>query len=176
MRLQTINSIAVDPINQKWFGTEKGVFLMSPDGTNLIANYTASNSPLPSDNIKDIAIDKNSGIIYVSTDFGITAISTLFIEPNKDFSELFVYPNPISLSSDSDVSIIIEGLIEDSEIKILDISGNLINEFRSIGGKSATWNCKNFNGDLISSGVYIIVAFDSDVNEIGHAKLAVLRK
>ena len=175
MRLQTINSIVVDPINQKWFGTENGIFLTSSDGSNLIANYTKANSPLPSDNIISMTFDKKNGTVYVGTEFGVTAISTLFIEPNKNFSELYVYPNPIKLSSTSDNSIVIDGLVEASEIKILDISGDLVNEFRAIGGKSTTWDCKNFNGQLVSSGIYIIVAFDSEVNEIGHAKLAVFR-
>ncbi|MCW8850507.1 MAG: hypothetical protein OQJ81_11055 [Melioribacteraceae bacterium] len=175
MRQQTINCIMVDPINQKWFGTENGVFLTSSDGSNLIANFTKANSPLPSDNITSIAIDKKSGIVYVGSEFGVTAISTLFIEPNLNFSDLYVYPNPMTVSSSSENNIVIDGLIEASEIKILDISGNLINEFRSIGGKMTNWDCKNFNGQLVSSGIYIIVAFDSEVNEIGHAKLAVIR-
>ncbi len=150
-------------------------FLTSSDGSNLIANFTKANSPLPSDNITSIAIDKKNGIVYVGTEFGVTAISTLFIEPNLNFSDLYVYPNPMKISSASDNNIVIDGLIEASEIKILDISGNLINEFRSIGGKTTNWDCKNFNGQLVSSGIYIIVAFDSEVNEIGHAKLAVIR-
>lgn len=176
MRQQTINCIAVDPINQKWFGTEKGIFLMSSDGSSLLANYTKANSPLPSDNIKSIAIDNGNGKVYVGTDFGVTSISTLFIEPNEDFSEIYVYPNPITIESSSNANIIIDGLVENSQIKILDISGNLINEFRSIGGKTTNWNCKDFKGNLVSSGIYIVVAFDAEVNKVGHAKFAVLRK
>ena len=172
---QTINCIAIDPINQKWFGTEKGVFLTSADGSSLIANYTKDNSPLPSNNINSIAIDKSSGTVYVGTNFGITAIKTLFIEPNETFSDIYVYPNPMVLSSSSN-NLIIDGLIEDSQIRIFDISGNLISEFSSIGGKTTTWNCRNLDGRLVASGIYIVVAFDSEVNEIGHAKIAVLRK
>ena len=56
IRQQTINCIAVDPINQKWFGTEQGIFLLSSDGSSLIANYTKNNSTLPSDKINSIAI------------------------------------------------------------------------------------------------------------------------
>ncbi|MCB9217990.1 MAG: T9SS type A sorting domain-containing protein [Ignavibacteriales bacterium] len=176
MRQQTVNCLAVDPINQKWFGTEKGIFLMNSDGSNLIANFTKSNSPLPTDVIKSIAIDKQNGIVYAGTDFGITAISTYFVEPNKDFSKLFIYPNPVLLSSNSNPFLIVDGLVEDSEIKIFDISGNLVNEFLSIGGKTTYWNCKDLNGKYLSSGIYIVVAYDSEVNEVGHAKFAVLRK
>jgi ligand-binding sensor domain-containing protein len=176
VRLQTINDIVVDPINQKWFATEKGIFITNSDGSFLIENFTKSNSPLPSDNVKTLALDENKGIVYAGTDFGVTAIHTLFIKPNENFSDLSVYPNPIILDPSTDFTIFIEGLIEDSEIKILDISGNLISQFRSIGGKTTTWNCRNFDGKLISSGIYIAVAFDEEQNEVGHAKFAVLRK
>jgi len=176
VRQQTINSIAVDPINQKWFGTEKGIFLLSSDGSRLIANFDKSNSPLPSDNILSLAIDENNGIVYVGTDFGVTAISTLFIKPNNDFSDLYAYPNPIAISSSLNSIVNIDGLVENSEIKILDISGKLINQFRSIGGKTTPWNCKDFNGQLVASGIYIVVAFDEEASEVGHTKIAVLRK
>jgi hypothetical protein len=176
MRLQTINCIAVDPINQKWFGTTKGVFLMSSDGSHLIANYNSTNSPLPTDNIKSIAVSENKGIIYIGTDFGLTEIHTLFVKPNSNFSQLYAYPNPISISKNVNSNIIIDGLVENSEIKILDISGNLINEFISIGGKTTTWNLKNLDNQLVASGVYIIVAFDSEANQVAQTKIAVLRK
>ncbi len=176
MRQQTINCLVVDPLNQKWFGTEKGIFLTSSDGSFLLANYNKSNSPLPSDNIKSLAMDKKNGIVYAGTDFGVTAISTMFNEPNENYSELFVYPNPVALSVTTNTNIIIDGLIENSEIKILDISGNLINEFRAIGGKTTYWDCRDFNGRQIASGVYLVVAFDSEANEVGHAKFAVIKK
>lgn len=175
IRQQTINCIAIDPINQKWFGTEKGIFLLTSDGSLLLANFTKSNSPLPTDNIKSIAIDKKNGIVYAGTDFGLTAISTLFIEPNEDFSSLYTYPNPVILSKNSVNIVNIDGLIENSEIKILDISGKLVNEFRAIGGKTTIWNCSDSEGKLVSSGIYIVVAYDSEANKIGHTKIAILK-
>ncbi|MBK8945867.1 MAG: hypothetical protein IPM32_11440 [Ignavibacteriae bacterium] len=176
IRSETINAISVDAINQKWIGTAKGIFLMSADGSTLLANYNTNNSPLPSDIIKDITIDENNGIVYVGTDFGLTAINTMFIKPNENFTNISVYPNPIEITKQNDVDLIIDGLIEDSEIKILDISGKVIQEFRSIGGKSTYWDCKDKVGNLVSSGIYIIVAYDMEVNQIGHTKVAILRK
>ena len=34
-----INTIAIDALNNKWLGTQKGVFVLSPDGNSLIASY-----------------------------------------------------------------------------------------------------------------------------------------
>jgi ligand-binding sensor domain-containing protein len=173
---QTINCIAVDPINQKWFGTTKGVFFTSPDGSRLLASYNTSNSPIPSDDIKSIAIDENSGIVYVGTNLGVTAITTMFIKPKSDLSELFVYPNPVTIDNNTNLNIIIDGLIENSQIKILDISGKLIYEFSSIGGRTTFWDLRDFNGEYISSGIYIAVVFDNEANQVAHTKFAVIRK
>ena len=173
---QTINCIEVDPINQKWFGTTKGVFLTSQDGSRLLASYNKSNSPIPDDDIKSIAIDENNGTVYIGTNLGVTAISTLFIKPKTDFSDLFVYPNPLVIDGNTNLNIIIDGLVENSRIKILDISGKLINEFNSIGGRTTFWDLKDFSGQYISSGIYIVVAFDSEANQVAHAKFAVIRK
>ncbi len=173
---QTINCIAVDPINQKWFGTTKGVFLTSQDGSRLLASYNKNNSPIPDDDIKSIAIDENSGTVYIGTNLGVTAISTLFIKPKTNFSELFVYPNPVIIEGNTNLNIIIDGLVENSKIKILDISGKLVNEFNSIGGRTTFWDLKDFSGQYIASGIYIAVAFDSEANQVAHIKFAVIRK
>ncbi|MBK7981706.1 MAG: T9SS type A sorting domain-containing protein [Ignavibacteriae bacterium] len=176
IRSETINAVAVDAINQKWFGTAKGVFLLSSDGSTLLNNFTTDNSSLPSNNIKDISIDDVNGIIYIGTDFGLSSINTMFIKPNENFSDITVYPNPVEISNSSNNNVIIDGLVEDSEIKILNIAGKVIQEFRSIGGKTTFWNCKDKDGKFVASGIYIIVAYDPEVNQIGHTKLAILRK
>lgn len=176
LRQQTINCIAIDPINQKWFGTEKGIFINSSDGSTLLANFTSTNSPLPTDKIKSIAIDENNGVVYVGTDFGISSISTIFIKPNESYSDLRVYPNPVLLDDNFSTNIIVDGLMENSNIKILDISGNLIKEFRTPGGRSATWDGKDDSGKFVSSGIYLVIAFDEEANEVGTTKVAVIRK
>lgn len=176
VREQTINCVAVDPINQKWFGTEKGIFITSSDGSLLINNLNVSNSPLPSDKIKSLAFDNNSGKVYISTDFGLTRISTLFIQPADNFNDLIVYPNPLVLDDNSNINIFIDGLVKNSEIKILSIDGDLVNQFSSIGGRTTFWNGLDINGKLVSTGIYIIIAYDNEVNQISTTKLAVIRK
>ena len=49
---ETVNTIAVDGANNKWFGTENGgVTYTNPNGQNTIANFSKQNSPIPSDRI-----------------------------------------------------------------------------------------------------------------------------
>lgn len=175
LRQQAITCIAVDPLNRKWIGTNQGLLLVSPDGTSLYATYTASNSPLPADKIISLAVDDATGKIYVGTDEGLVSFETAAKKPFDTFTELFVYPNPFKLNTNSG-QLTIDGLIKDSDIKVLTINGILVKEFSSPGGRIAYWDGRNTTGELVSSGVYLIVAFDKEGNNITTAKLAVLRQ
>lgn len=175
LRQQSINAIAVDPLNQKWIGTNEGLLLVNSDGSRLITSFTAQNSALLSNIIRSIAIDENKGIVYVGTDEGLTSFETPYIKPLESFNELFVYPNPYKIKSGNNL-LTIDGLIRDTEIKILTIDGILVSQFFSPGGRTAYWDGKNKNGELVNTGVYIIVAFNADGNEVVTGKVAVLRE
>ncbi len=175
LRQQSINDMVVDPLNQKWIGTNEGLLLVNSDGSRLIATFTTRNSALLSDQIRTLAIDENAGILYVGTDNGLTSFETPYIKPLESFDELFVYPNPFKLKSGTNL-LTIDGLIRDTNIKILTIDGMLVTEFSSPGGRTAYWDGKDENGELVSTGVYIIVAFDTEGNEVITGKVAVLRE
>ncbi len=175
LRQQSVNAIAVDPLNQKWIGTNEGLLLVNSDGSRLITTFTSQNSALLSNIIRSIAIDENKGIVYVGTDEGLTSFETPYIKPLESFEELFVYPNPYKIKSGNNL-LTIDGLIRDTDIKILTIDGTLVTEFSSPGGRTAYWDGKDDDGELVSTGVYIIVAFDTEGNSVVTGKVAVLRE
>jgi ligand-binding sensor domain-containing protein len=175
LRQQNINCILVDPLNQKWVGTNQGLFLVDQDGTNLLAVYNSQNSPLLSDIINNLAIDQNSGTIYVSTDAGLISLKTSSVKPVESFSGLKIYPSPFKIKNDNN-TLTIDGLIADTDIKILTISGKLIREFSSPGGRIAFWDGRNDGGSLVNSGIYIIVAYDKEGNSVASGKIAIIRQ
>ncbi len=176
IRQQTINCITVDPINQKWVGTTEGVFVMSSDGFEIIEQYTSTNSPLPSNDIKSIAFDENKGIAYIGTDFGLSSVTTSSVKPQSSFTDLFVYPNPLNLSNGQNTELVIDGLVKNSSVKILTTSGVLVRDIESFEGRIAIWDGRNNNGDLVSTGIYIIVAFDEDATNVSKSKVAVFNQ
>jgi hypothetical protein len=178
LRQQSVNAIAVDPLNQKWIGTNEGLLLVNSDGSRLITTFTAQNSALLSNQIKSLAIDENKGIVYVGTDEGLTSFETPYIKPLESFEELFIYPNPFYIGENKDnTELKIAGLVQDSNIKILSINGELITEFAAPSGSGrAVWDGKDNNGELVSTGVYIIVAFNTEGNEVVTGKVAVFRE
>lgn len=175
LRQQTINVIAVDPLNNKWIGTNQGLLLVNEDGSSLLATYDSKNSPLLSDQIRSLAVDPNSGRVYVGTDEGLTSFDTPAVKPEESFSKLFVYPNPF-IVNDGDNNLTIDGLIKDSDIKILNIDGKLIKEFSSPGGRIASWDGRDDKGNFVGSGIYLVVAFDREGNSVITGKVAVLHK
>ncbi|MFI5237779.1 MAG: two-component regulator propeller domain-containing protein, partial [Ignavibacteriales bacterium] len=175
LRQQFVNAIAVDPINQKWIGTNEGLLLVNSDGSRLLKTFTAQNSALLSNQIRSIAIDQDKGIVYVGTDEGLTSFETPYIKPVDTYEELFIYPNPFYVNSENNL-LTIDGLVQDTNIKILSISGALVTEFSSPGGRTAYWDGKDDNGDLVSTGVYLIVAYQSESNDVVTGKVAVLRQ
>lgn len=176
VRFETISTIAVDPINQKWVGTQNGILVLTADGVRVVAEYSTSNSPLPTNTIRSIAFDEKRGIAYIGTDFGLTTLTTSSIQPKEQFDELFIYPNPFLIEDGGNKEITIDGLIKDSNIKILSITGKLIREFASPGGRVAFWDGRDEKGDLVPSGVYIVVAYDAEASNIAKSKVAVIRK
>lgn len=175
LRQQSINCLAVDAINRKWVGTNQGLILTSTDGTSIIETFDSKNSPLLSDQIKSLTIDEKNGIVYAAVDGGLTAFYTTALAPNSTFSTIETSPSPFLIGNNSTL-LTIDGLIKDSEIKILSISGNLIREFSSPGGKIAFWDGKNDDGDFVNSGVYLIVAYDKEGNSVATGKVAIVRQ
>ncbi|KAF0152813.1 MAG: two component regulator propeller domain-containing protein [Ignavibacteria bacterium] len=174
VRNLSVNCIAVDPIDQKWIGTNKGLFVLSSDGYQLIQNFTAENSPLPDNNVVSLAIDPKSGKVFIGTNFGLAELSTSFVEPRENFDDLFIYPNPFVIGKSNNITI--DGLIKGSSIKVLSITGDLIADYDTPGGKIAFWDGKDSRGNLVASGIYFIVAYDDEGNNIKTAKVAVIRK
>jgi hypothetical protein len=169
---ETVNCIAVDGANRKWFGTEKGgAYLFSADGTKQISHYNTDNSPLFSNSVKSIAIDGSSGEVFFGTDLGIISYRSTATTATDDFTNVYVFPNPVREDFQGDVTI--TGLISSCSVKITDISGNLVYETTSLGGQ-AIWNCKTRNGRKVSTGVYLVFCTNDDGSKTYITKMLVI--
>lgn len=163
-----------DIINQKWVGSaSNGVFNLSDDGTTLIAQYNTANSPILDNKIGTIAVSNKTGKAYFGTLKGLSAFKTNAVEPLTAFDKITCSPNPFVLPSA--VNLNIDGLVENSTIKILTIDGQLVTEFDSPGGRIAQWNGLNKNGSAVPTGIYIIAAYTKDGGKVGLGKVAIIR-
>lgn len=169
LETETVTAIAVDAGNRKWLGTRgAGIYLISPGGDEELLHFTAENSPLLSNNITAIAIHEKSGEIFIGTDKGLIAYKGEASGGKATYDEVYVYPNPVRETYDGPVTI--AGLISDTDVKITDISGNLVHKTTSLGGK-VIWDGNNLNGNRVKTGVYLVFCNDKEGNETHIAKL-----
>ena len=160
LETERVKVIAIDGANRKWFGTENsGVYLMSEDGSEEILHFTTKNSPLFADNIFDIKIDGKTGEVYIATEKGLISYKGTATDAQDDFSNVFVYPNPVR--EDYFGVIAIRGLVEDTDVRITDISGNLVSQTKSLGGQ-AIWDGKDLHGNRVQTGVYMVFNASQD--------------
>ncbi|MDI6766260.1 MAG: two-component regulator propeller domain-containing protein [Bacteroidota bacterium] len=174
---QVIQDIAVDVLDNKWVATkQQGVFVLSPDGTSILNQYTVENTngKLLDNDINSIAIDNNTGLIYFGSEKGLSTLTTSAITPKASFEKLLFSPNPFYLPSS--IQLTVKGLVRSSSIKILSIDGSLIKEIQSPGGLVGFWDGTDSRGNLVSTGIYLVVAYAEDGNEVTTGKLAVIRK
>lgn len=166
---EIVTAISVDGANRKWIGTERsGAFLVSEDGTEQLLNFNLDNSPLPSNNIICIAINDDTGEVFFGTENGIVSYKGTATEGDDDYNQVYVYPNPVR--EDFEGVITVTGLVTDSNVKITDISGNIVYETTSEGGQ-AIWDGKNFNGKKVHTGVYLVFCTNDDGSKTHVTKL-----
>ncbi len=166
---EKINAIAVDGANRKWLGTENsGVFLMSEDGKEEILSFNEDEDPLFSNTIISIAINNDNGEVFFGTEQGILSYMGQATAGAGDFRNVYVYPNPVRENYDGDITV--TGLMTNANIKITDVSGNIVFETTSLGGQ-AIWDGRNFSGKRVQTGVYLVFCSSEDGNKTHVTKL-----
>ncbi len=170
---QVVTDILVDGSNNKWVATaDSGVFLFSPNGQETLQHFTTLNSPLPSNNVQDIAIDEETGSVYFGTLRGLVAFRGSETAPAQDLENIIVFPNPVRPSFGGEVRI--EGLTSNTNVKITDIVGNLVYEETTTGG-SISWDTTAFGRHRVASGVYLILITRPQAEETQVSKLMIIR-
>lgn len=189
LELQFISDIEVDGSNNKWIGTiGAGAFYFSSDGQETLFHFTKDNSPLPSNNISDIALDSQNGVVYLATDKGMVSFVAGGSKPQETLENAYAYPNPVRPQFNMfDEKVKIKDISENCNIKITDIEGNLVAEAQSntnlryrgynleIDGGTAYWNGKNMANNTVATGVYLVMLTDLDTQETNVLKLMIVR-
>jgi hypothetical protein len=173
LKSESVSSIDVDGANRKWLGTYgSGAYNVSADGLTQIKSFNEQNSPILSDSIISMAVDNKTGDVWFGTSKGIQSYRGNATTGGEKFTNVYAFPNPVR--EDFTGNVTITGLIRDTEIKITDISGNLVYETISDGGL-ATWDLKTYSGKHVTTGVYLIFCASSDGSEAFVTKILVIR-
>lgn len=170
-----ITAIAIDGADRKWIGTtDDGVYLVSADGITTIHHFTKSNSPLVSNNILSIACHPTNGEVFIGTNLGLMSYHSDASESEESLTRdnLRVYPNPVR--PDYSGPVVLDGLVYDSDVKVVSTSGHVVAAGTSLGG-TFTWNGRGLSGERVGSGIYYFMVTSPDGKTSTVAKVAVVR-
>lgn len=174
-----VTSIEIDQRGNHWFLSDNaGVHVLQDNGRwiNGGYGYNTSNSGLLDNEIYSAAFDGETGQTYFSTPKGISILNTPFAQPKETYSSMHIYPQPFN--PDIHEKVIIQGLMDNSSVRILTVQGTLVKELTylndDVQGYEAQWDGRDEAGDKVGSGVYILFLFN-DEGEAASQKLAVLR-
>lgn len=170
---ESVTSVFVDGANRKWLGTQSsGVFLLSPDGTQQIRNYNEMNSPIFANSVSGISVDNKTGNVWIATSKGVISVRGDATAGQESFKDVYSFPNPVR--EDFTGNVTITGLMRDTQIRITDISGNLVYKTRSAGGE-ASWDLTTYNGRRVATGVYMVFCASNDGSQSCVTKILVIQ-
>lgn len=172
-----VTCILVDPLDNKWVGTlANGLFVVDATGQFLLAHFDKSNSPILDDQILALAANKNTGVVYIGTKYGLSTVSASGLIQSVG-SELKVGPQPYIIPSTT--PLYIYGVPQDAEVKIFTVSGAMVRDYAPGDlaqlGSAGGWDGKDSKGEWVASGIYL-VTFSQPDGTTQVKKFAVVRK
>jgi len=159
---ENVNTIAVDGANNKWIGTNNGVWLISDDAEKILARFTKDNSPLPSNEVTSIVITPGGGEVFFATNAGLVSYRGNATEGIKDNSSILIFPNPVPANYEGTIAV--KNLVENADVRITDVAGQLVYRTKAQGGQ-AVWDGKNYLGKHPRTGVYYVFVTNQDGSE-----------
>ena len=102
----------------------------------------------------------------------MVSFNSRITDAQQDLTNVRVFPNPVRPSYTGEVTI--DGLTEGANVKITDITGNLVYEEVARGG-SIRWDTSAFGKYKVASGVYLVLITGSDEIETEVKKIMIVR-
>lgn len=156
---EVVHDIKVDGADRKWVASNNGVWLLSPDAQKVIFRFTSLNSNLLNDRVNQIAINGKTGEVFFMTPMGISSFRSTATDPVDQIKKPIVFPNPVPSGFTGTIGI--KELPLHAWVKITELDGRLVYQTRSLGGQ-AIWDGRNYKGERVNSGVYLIVISNED--------------
>ena len=173
------SSIKFDSFDNIWITTKsrglyvldsKGDYWPSVDGINI------DNSKLLSNTINDIAFNDEKGLAIIATDIGVSRFKIPFANEIRSIDQVQIFPSPFRIPSKR--PLVIDRIPERSTIQILTLDGSIIRTLKeeNFNSYQATWYGNDRNGNLVSSGVYLLLIISKKHGTSTFQKVAVIRE
>jgi len=174
------SEISIDLQGNIWtFSPTQGVHVLLENTTYWpdINGLREGNSPLLSDEVYDLDFDYEKKLAYIATSKGVSILRIPFGDSYSNYNNIKIFPSPFIIPDNE--KMIVDGLMYNSFMKIMTLDGLVIRDVSSRGlsvdGDQLSWDGKDNNGVLVSSGVYLLSIMDNSGNNI-FSKITVINK
>jgi ligand-binding sensor domain-containing protein len=148
----------VAPNGEVYVASEEGVRRYRRDGTTI--DYTEQNSPLASNDVRAVAVDRATGQVWFGTAEGLNRLDPAYV-PNPiapgGEDTLRVYPNPATLTG-LGIQLRLQGASAGYVGGIYDLRGRLVHRFSISSRGQVFWNGRDDHGVMVTPGVYFVRA------------------
>ncbi|MGH8004178.1 MAG: ligand-binding sensor domain-containing protein [Limisphaerales bacterium] len=146
-----VNSIVVDPRNNKWIGLTNGLAVITHEG-EIFGPFLPENSGLAAPLINDMDFDPKTGYLWIGTTGGLSRLSTQVLEETAPLSAVEAFPNPFILKTGSE-RVYFRRLPLEARVHIYTVAGEEVRRLEA----TDFWDGKNSQGKYVASGVYLFL-------------------
>ena len=163
--------ISIDRQGNIWtYSPSQGVHVLLENTSYWpdINGFRTNNSPLLSDEIRDIDFNEKLNLAYIATSKGVNILRVPFGVPKTSYRNIKVFPSPFYLPSDKPMKV--DGLLYGSSMMVTTLDGKVVRHIRSQGleidGDQLSWDGRDRKGDYVSTGVYLLLIYDNEGTRI----------
>lgn len=150
-----VHPIALDAEGGVWLATGGGLFHRRPNGS--VEVFTVDNSPLLSNDVHSVIVDKVTGDVWIGTVLGLNRYNPTASSGGgggvAQGASFGVYPNPAFLSSAGTV-IRATNLTGPFKGKVYDVHGRVVRQLLGNASTGVLWNGDDDRGQRVPPGVY----------------------
>lgn len=169
-----VNCVTVDGDGNHWIGTStQGVTVVSRDCKRVLAQFSPTNSMLPSTTIYRMCYHPTRNSMFVMTNAGLAEFHIGASAASDNYDNTYVTPDPVR--PDFTGFIEIKKLMRDSRLTIVNAAGQTVATLTADGG-TALWDGCDSQGNRLPTGVYTVLASPDDSTEpVAVAKVRLIK-
>jgi hypothetical protein len=140
-----------------WAASLAGLRAFHPGGAQ--DSFFTTNSPLPGNEVRSLAIDPRNGVLWMTTSSGLASLNPGYQPPPAPplpALHVQLYPNPV-YSTNLGFGLRMTGEAQSYRGEIYDLSGRLIRSYEVANG-GVFWDGKDRHGHPVKPGLYLVRA------------------
>lgn len=165
-----VNPLSIDGEGGVWWGTKEGLYHRRPDRS--VEVFTEANSPLLSNVVHTVAVDRVSGDVWIGTILGVNRYSPGSSNPTPGggLSTFTTYPNPAFLSA-AGVRLFGQGVSGPFTGRVHDVRGRLVRRLAGNATTGGLWDARDEEGRRVGPGLYLLAVTQGGVTRTGRVLL-----